>query len=41
MKTSTRHLKGVALFFSVLMLLQGCTVYKSSSVSLEQAVQND
>ena len=40
MKTLKNHLKVVTLFFSVLILLQGCTVYKSSSVSLEQAEQN-
>ena len=40
MKTLKNHLKVVALFLSVLILLQGCTVYKSSSVSLEQAEQN-
>ena len=41
MKTSTRHLKVVALFFSVLILFQGCTVYKSVPISIEQAVQNE
>lgn len=41
MKTSTRHLKVVALLFSALILLQGCTVYKSVPVSIEQAVQNE
>ena len=41
MQTTTRHLKLVALFFSVLIMLQGCTVYKSVNVSLEQAVQNE
>ena len=41
MKTIKIHLKIVALFFSVLMLLQGCTVYKSVPISLEQAVQNE
>ncbi len=37
MKTLKNHLKVVALFFSVLILLQGCTVYKSSSVTLDEA----
>jgi hypothetical protein len=42
MKTSTRHLKVVALFFSVLILFQGCvTVYKSGNVTLEEAVKSD
>jgi len=39
MKTSTRLLKVVALFFSVLILFQGCTVYKSANVTLEEAVK--
>ncbi len=37
MKTLKIHLKVAALFFSVLILLQGCTVYKSSSVTLDEA----
>ena len=41
MKTLKNHLKVVALFFSVLILLQGCTVYKSSSVSLQQAAKSE
>ena len=41
METIKTHLKVVALFFSVLILLQGCTVYKSANVSLEQAVWAD
>ena len=42
MKTSTRLLKVVALFFSVLILFQGCvTVYKSANVTLEEAVRAD
>ena len=42
MKTSTRHLKVVALFFSVLILFQGCvTVYKSANVTLEEAARAD
>ena len=39
MKTIKNHLKVVSLFFSVLILLQGCTVYKSGPITLEQAVQ--
>jgi uncharacterized protein YceK len=36
------HLKGVALFFTVLILFQGCvTVYKSANVTLEEAVRAD
>jgi len=41
MKTIKIQLKVVALFFSVLILLQGCTVYKSVPISIEQAVQNE
>ncbi len=37
MKTIKIQLKVVALFFSVLILLQGCTVYKSASVTLDEA----
>jgi hypothetical protein len=42
MKTSIRHLKVVVLFFSILILFQGCvTVYKSANVTLEEAVRAD
>jgi len=41
MQTSTRHLKLVALFFATLIFFQGCTVYKSVPISIEQAVQNE
>jgi len=41
MKTTTRHLNVLALFFSALIFFQGCTVYKSTPVSIEQAVQNE
>ena len=37
MKTIKKHLKVFALFFSVLILIQGCTIYKSTSVTLEEA----
>lgn len=38
MKTTTRHLKVVALIFSVVILFQSCvTVYKSGNVTLEEA----
>ena len=36
MKTTTRHI--VALFLSALIFFQGCTVYKSANVTLEEAV---
>jgi uncharacterized protein YceK len=42
MKAIKGRLKVVALFFSVLILFQGCvTVYKSANVSLEEAVRAD
>ena len=42
MRTFKVHLKGVALFLSVLILFQGCvTVYKSANVTLEEAVRAD
>ena len=37
MRTLKVHLKVVALFFSVLILFQGCTVYKNQNISLDQA----
>ena len=41
MKT-TRHFKVVVFFFFVLILFQSCvTVYKSSNVTLEEAVKAD
>ena len=41
MRTLKVHLKVVALFFSVLILFQGCTVYKSANVTLEEAARAD
>jgi len=41
MKTIKQHLKSVSIILSTLILLQGCTVYKSTPVSLEQASQID
>jgi hypothetical protein len=37
MKSSTKHLKIASLLLASLMLIQGCTIYKSSSASLEEA----
>ncbi len=37
MKTLNKYLKVVALFFATLILLQGCTVYKTASVTLYEA----
>jgi hypothetical protein len=41
MRTLKVHLKVVALFFSVLILFQGCTVYKSASVTLDEASKSN
>jgi hypothetical protein len=41
MKTIKKQFKSVALILSMIILLQGCTAYKSVSISLEQAVQNE
>ena len=41
MKTIKAHLKAVALFFSILIFFQGCTVYKSTSVTLDEAVKSN
>ena len=37
MKTLKTHIKLVALFFSVLLMLQSCTVYKSAPITLDEA----
>ena len=39
MKTIKTHLRVVAFFFSAAILFQGCTVYKSSGVSFDEAVR--
>ena len=39
MKTSKNYLRLVAVFFSALILFQGCTVYKSTTI--QQAVQTE
>jgi hypothetical protein len=41
MKTLKKQLKVVALFFSVLILFQGCTVYKTTPITMEQAVDKE
>ncbi|WP_370479789.1 hypothetical protein [Tamlana flava] len=41
MKTLKIYLKAVALFLSALMILQSCTVYKSTPVTLDEAVKAD
>ena len=41
MKTLKKQFKSVALILSMLILLQGCTVYKSASVTLEQAANEE
>ena len=41
MKSINQHLKVVAIFFVTLMLFQSCTVYKSASVSLDEASKSN
>jgi hypothetical protein len=41
LNSSIKHLKIAALFLASIMLIQGCTAYKSSSVSLEKASISD
>jgi len=41
MKAIKIHFRTLIFFLSVLILLQGCTVYKSASVTLEEAVRAD
>jgi len=41
MKTIDKYLKVVALFFATLILFQGCTVYKSASVTLDEASKSN
>lgn len=41
MKTLKIYLKVIALFCSALILFQSCTVYKSTPISIEHAVQNE
>jgi hypothetical protein len=39
MNSIKAHVKTIALIFSALILLQGCTIYKSVPVNLEEASQ--
>ena len=41
MKTIKEQFKSVALSLSMLILLQGCTVYKSASVTLDEASKSE
>jgi hypothetical protein len=41
MKSIGQHLKAVALFFVTVMLCQSCTVYKASSVTLDEASKSN
>lgn len=41
MKTIKKQIKSITLILSLLVLLQGCTVYKSASVSLDQAANDE
>ena len=40
MKTINIHLKIVAFLISLMILLQGCTVYKSTTVTLDEAYKS-
>jgi len=40
MKTIKKQIKPVALILGLLILLQSCVAYKSTSVSLEEAVRS-
>ena len=40
MKTLKKQFKSFALILSMLILLQGCTVYKSASITLEEAAKS-
>ena len=40
-KTIRKQFKSVVLILSMLILFQGCIVYKSVPISLEQAAQNE
>ena len=41
MKAIKTHLKTVAQILSVLILFQGCTIYKSANVTLEEAYKSE
>ena len=41
MKTQKKQIKPIALVLGILILLQSCVAYKSTSVSLEKAVQSE
>ena len=41
MKSINQHLKVIAFFFVVLMFFQSCTVYKSASVTLDEASKSN
>lgn len=41
MKTPKKQLRPIALLMAIAMVIQSCTVYKSTPLTLEQAVQNE
>lgn len=41
MKTLKKQLRPITWLLALVMLLQSCTVYKSTSITLDQAVQNE
>ena len=41
MKTKTKMRKGLALIISFILIIESCSVYKSTPVSLQEAVQKN
>ena len=41
MKAREKNFKAMALFFAILILFQSCTVYKSASVTLDEASKSN
>jgi len=41
MKTINHFLRSIAFFLSCLIILQGCTVYKGTNLTLDDAVRSD
>ena len=39
MKEFKTHLKSIAVFLSILLLLQGCVIYKKKPVTIDEAVK--
>lgn len=41
MKTLKKQIRPITILFAFIMLVQSCSVYKSSTISMYQAVQNE